>query len=334
MEESADRLISERLEELSRTIFPVNYIFSKTYEYAVKHPNCAMAIVTNTGCQINFTQSIPIRLKMLKRSGAFFYRRRLYYVKEIKIINSVLVLTPHEFKVSPTKDSNHNLEGFSRAVQPYLMEVEKILRQRFATIFIHIPNEDKPLILRRQAIKGGQIITIDELFTEMKILPEISSPTKEVMFRGKPGIVLPRKRGRKGKAKAQTVSITYLTLEDGRIVLPEPGIIQAGEYVQLGEIPYHFEVVDGPVTARKIITSFLQLGNKSIAQLLEELSELVFLPFFFDLYIKQGGPPIRHAALLDGSLIIGRSPESTRNMGKFEVFLSKADIEISPSMKT
>ncbi len=331
MEDSADRLISDRLAELSRTIFPVNYILSKTYEHAVKHPACAMAIITQTGCQVNFTQPISIKPKILERRGPFVYRRRLYYVKEIKIIDSFLVLTPDKFKISPTKDPSHHLEGFKKAVQPYLKKMEELLRQRFATIFIRIPSEEEPLLLRRQAMKGRQILTIDELFIEMRMPLELGPPTKEVMFRGKPVKELPSKRKRKGKAKAQTVTVTYLTLEDGRIVLPKPGIIQAGEYVHLGDVPYHFEIVDGPVPARKIITSFLQLGNKSIAQLLEEYSELAFLPFFFDLYLKQGGPPIRHAALMDGRLIIGRSPESTRHLGKFEVFLSKADIEISHS---
>ncbi|MFX1562406.1 MAG: hypothetical protein ACFFDP_03780 [Promethearchaeota archaeon] len=332
MEDSADRLITERLAELSRTVFPVNYILSKTYEYAAKHPTCAMAIVTNTGCQVNFTKPIQIEQKMLeKRSGAFVYRNHLYYVKELKIINSYLVLVPDEFKITHTKDPSHHLEDLSRAVQPYIKEIEEILRQRFANIFIRIPKEEKPLILRRQAVKGKQMITIDELFIEMRMPREISLPTKEVMFRGKTSVVLPKQKRRKGKEEAQTVSISYFALEDGRIVLPKHGVIQAGEYVQLGEIPYHFEVVEGPVPERKIITSFLQLGNKSIAQLLEESSELVFLPFFFDLYIKQGGPPVRHVALMDGRLIIGRTPESTRNIGKFEVFLSKADIEISSS---
>jgi hypothetical protein len=252
-------------------------------------------------------------------------------VREMKIINSYLVFTPDEFEISPESDLKSYLESFSKAVQPYLVEMEKILRQRFATIFVRLPKEEKPLILRRQTIKGRQILTIDELFIELRMPREISIPTKEVMFRGKPSSISPRKGGRKRKENDQAVSISFLTLEDGRIVLPKPGIIQAGEYVELGKIPYHFEVVDGPVPVRKIITSFLQLGNKSIAQLLEEASELVFLPFFFDLYLKQGGPPIRHAALLDGRLIIGRSPDSTRNMGKFEVFVSKADIDISHS---
>ncbi len=122
-----------------------------------------------------------------------------------------------------------------------------------------------------------------------------------------------------------------MTLEDGRIILYSEGAIQAQEFVELGKVPYQFENIDGPVPARQIITSFLQLENKTVAQLLEEFSELAFLPFFFDLYLEQGGPPIRNVALFDGQLIIGQTPESQMLRKALSRFLWQRKVLISSS---
>jgi hypothetical protein len=322
MAESIDRVISERLEVLSRTVFPMNYIFSKTFEYAVKHRECAMAIATKAGCQINFTQAFSVHPKMLERQGFFTYRNKAYYIRELKIIDSFIILTPDELSVSIEKDKEETFKKFRKSVVPYIDRFEDILRRRFATIVVKLPKREKPVVLHRQTVRGHQIITIDELFQELNFPKEICEPIKKTLFRVKKG--LPPQKGRR---KSKPVSASALTLTDGRVVLPKAGVIHAEQFIQLGEIPYHFEIVDGPVPDRQIITSFLKLENQSVAKLLEEYSELAFLPFFFDLYLEQGGPPIRHVALLDGRLIIGRSPDSNPNKGNFEVYVAQAGID-------
>ncbi len=322
MAESIDRLISEKLEVLSRTIFPMNFIFSKIFEYAVKHRDCAMAIATKAGCQITFTQSFPIHPKMLERQGFFTYRKKAYYIRELKIIDSYIILTPDALSVSIQKNKEETFEKFRKSVIPYLDRIEDILRRRFATIVVKLSTREKPVVLHRQTVRGRQILTIDELFQELNFPKEICEPIKQTLFRAKKGLP-----SQKGRGKSKPVLASALTLTDGRVVLPQVGIIHAEQFIQLGDIPYHFEIVDGPIPDRKIITSFLKLENQSVAKLLEEYGELAFLPFFFDLYLEQGGPPIRHVALLDGKLIIGRSPDSNPNKGNFEVYVAKAGVD-------
>jgi hypothetical protein len=324
MADSVDRIIAERLEVLSRTVFPINYVFSKTYEYAVKHPACAMTIVTKTGNQVNFTKPVLVHPKVLQKEGPWRHQNRIYYVREIKIIDSHLVLTPDQLRLPSAEDPERNLAVFAKAVQPYLAAVEDILRRRFATIVIPLSKREKPLVLQRQTVKGPQILTANELFKEMQLPKEIAQVLLKVLFRSKPAPKTEQKRARKGEGKPAPISAAFLTLEDGRVVLPTPGVIQAQEYVQLGMVPYHFATVQGPVPETQIVTSFLQLENRTVAQLLEAYGELAYLPFFLDIYRQQGGPPIRHVALFDGRLIIGRTPNSTPTEGHFEVFLARA----------
>lgn len=326
MADSVDRIISERLEVLSRTVFPVNYVFSKTYEYAVKHPECAMAIVTKTGSQVNFTRPVLVHPKVLEKEGPWSHQHTIYYVREIKIIDSYLVLTPDQLRLPAAEDPKRNLAVFAKAVQPYLAAIEDILRRRFATIVIPLSKREQPLILQRQTVKGPQILTAEELFEEMQLPPEIGQVLPKVLFRSKPAPGAGQKRTRKGEAKPKPISAAFLTLEDGRVVLPVPGVIQAQEYVQLGVVPYHFATMEGPVPESQIVTSFLHLENQTVAQVLEAYGELAFLPFFLDIYREQSGPPIRHVALFDGRLIIGRTPDSTPREGRFEVFLAKSGI--------
>jgi len=323
MAESVDEVVSKRWEVLSRTILPHNYVLSKTCEYAVEHRECAMAIATEEGSSVYFTKPVSLPSNLSSRREAFVFRRRLYYVKPLKVINSYLVLTPDELKLPSSWDANRNLKAFTKAVEPYLDVVADILRRRFATIVVRLKRG--PLILRRQAVTGPQVLTINRLLSQMGLTPDVAQPIAEVLFRGKKGPT-PTKSRRAKTGQAQ-VSATYLALEDGRIVLPRPGAIRVQEYVKLGEVPYHFEYVEGPVPAKQIVTSFLHIGNQSVAQFLEEYSELAFMPFFLDAYRQHGGPPIRHVALLDGRLVIGRTPDSTPNEGKFEVMLAKARVE-------
>jgi len=326
MVESVDKVVSKRWEVLSRTILPHNYVFSKTCEYALKHRECAMAIATENGSSVYFTKPVPLPSNLPSRREAFIFRRRLYYVKPLKVIDSYLVLTPDELELPSSWDANRNLKVFTRAAKPYLDAVDDILRRRFATIVIRLSGRS-PLILRRQAVTGPQVLTIDQLFSQLGLSPDVAQPIGEVLFRGKAGPAPTPAKGRKSRAAPASISATYLALEDGRIILPRPGAIRVQEYVKLGEVPYHFEYVEGPVPAKQIVTSFLHIGNQSVASLLEKYSDLAFMPFFLDAYKQQGGPPIRHVALLDGRLIIGRTPDSTPNEGKFEVMLAKARVE-------
>ena len=284
-----------------------------------------MTIVTKSGAQVNFTNPVKVHPKLLDREGAFTYRRRLYYVKELKILDSFLVLTQDQLDLPEKQEPKENVGLFVKAVTPYVEAVNEIIRRRFGTIVIRISTRDKPMVLHRQSMKGKQILTANELFSETEILSELRLAIKETLFRSKPG----PKIQVKGQEKNQETSVqaSFLTLEDGRVILQSPGVIQAQEFVQLGKVPYRFDSKDGPITARAIITSFLQFEDKSIAQLLEEYSDLAFLPFFFDLYLEQGGPPIRNVALFDGKLIIGRTPESNINEGEFEIFLAKSGID-------
>jgi len=325
MSETIDQVISDRLEVLSRTIFPINYVFSKTFEFAVKHRDCALTIVTKSGTQVNFTEPVKVHPKLLDREGAFAYRRRLYYVKELKILDSFLVLTQDQLDLPKKQEPKENVGLFVKAVTPYVEAVNEIIRRRFGTIVIRISTRDKPMVLHRQSMKGKQILTANELFSETGILSELRLAIKETLFRSKPG----PKIQEKGQEKSQETAVqaSFLTLEDGRVVLHSPGSIQAQEFIELGKVPYRFDSKEGPITARVIITSFLQFADKSIAQLLEEYSDLAFLPFFFDLYLEQGGPPIRNVALFDGKLIIGRTPGSNINEGAFEIFLAKSGID-------
>lgn len=325
MGETIDQVISDRLEVLSRSIFPVNYVFSKTYEYATNHRACAFTITTKTGAQVDFTKPVKVHPKLLEQEGPFAYRRRLYYVKELKILDSHLIITHDELDLPKGKTPKENVGLFVQAIKPYLNMVDSIIRKRFATIVIRISSRSQPLFLHRQAVKGKQTLTITELLAEMNVPMEIRNTIKQIMFRSKPGPIPDEKK--KSKQKVPDVSASFFTLEDGRIILPTEGSIQAQEFIELGKIPYRFEKVEGPVPSRQIITSFLELANKTVAQLLEEYSELAFLPFFFDLYLEQSGPPIRNVALLDGQLIIGRTPESNIKEGEFEVFLAKSSIE-------
>jgi hypothetical protein len=173
-------------------------------------------------------------------------------------------------------------------------------------------------------VKGRQILTLGELLSEKKFSDQASMIIREIFFQGKPGLADTRKSG---GSKPKLVSATFFTLEDGRIIVPAASVVQAREYVELGKIPYYFEDVEGAVPSKEIITNFLQLENQSIAKLLEEYSQLAFMPFFFDLYTEHGGPPIRHVALFDGRLIIGRTPESRPKKGEFVVFLAKEGIK-------
>jgi hypothetical protein len=327
MADTVDRIIAERLEVLSRTIFPVNYVFSKTYEYAAKHPECAMAIVTKTGNQINFTKPVLVHPKVLQKEGPWSHQHTIYYVREIKIIDSYLVLTPDQLRLPAAGDPKRNLAVFAKAVQPYLSSIEDILRRRFATIVISLSKREQPLVLQRQTVKGPQILTAEELFEEMHLPSEIRQVLPKVLFREKPAPGASQKRAQKGEAKPKPISAAFLTLEDGRVVLPAPGVIQAQECVQLGVVPYHFATAEGPVPESQIVTSFVHLESQSVAQLLKAYGELAFLPFFLDIYREQNGPPIRHVALFDGRLIIGRTPDSTPKEGKFEVFLAKSGIK-------
>jgi hypothetical protein len=326
MAHSVERIISERLEVLSRTVFPVNYVFSKTYQYAVKHPECAMAIVTKAGNQINFTKPVPVHPKVLEKEGPWSYRDTLYYVWAVKIIDSHLVLTPDQLEFPAGSEAKRKLAVFALAVQPYLAAIDDILRRRFATIVIPLTKREQPLILQRQTVKGPQILTMEELFREMNLPSEIRQVLPQVLFRTKPAPRAPQKQAGKTQTRPKPISAAFLSLEDGRIIVPAPTAIHAQEYVQLGVVPYHFAMVEGPVPETQIVTSFLQLENQSVAKLLEAYGELAFLPFFLDIYREQKGPPIRHVALFDGRLIIGRSPESTPKEGRFEVFLVKSGI--------
>ncbi len=319
MAETIDKVISERLEVLSRSIFPINYIFSKTYEYAIKHRACALTIITKAGAQVNFTEPVKVHPKLLEQEGPFVYQNRLYYVKELRIIDSFLVITHDQLELPVKKDAKSNVGLFVKAVNPYIMAIDEIIRKRFATIVIKISTRAQPLILHRQAIKGKQILTITELLSEMNLPLELRGAIKQILFRSKPDSNM--------DAESSTISASFLTLEDGRIILPGQASVQAQEYVELGKIPYHFENVEGPVPTRQIITSFLQLENQTVTQLLEKHSDLAFLPFFFDLYLEQGGPPIRNVALIKGQLIIGRTPESNIREGTFEVFLAKTGVD-------
>ncbi len=325
MSETIDQVISDRLEVLSRTTFPINYVFSKTFEFAVKHRDCALTIVTKSGAQVNFTIPVKVHPKLLDREGAFTYRRRLYYVKELKILDSFLVLTQDQLDLPEKQEPKENVGLFVKAVTPYVEAVNEVIRRRFGTIVIRISTRDKPMVLHRQSMKGKQILTANELFSETEILSELRLAIKETLFRSKPG----PKIQEKGQEKTQetTVQASFLTLEDGRVILHSPGSVQAQEFIELGKVPYRFDSKEGPITARAIITSFLQFKDQSIAQLLEEYSDLAFLPFFFDLYLEQGGPPIRNIALFDGKLIIGRTPGSNINEGAFEIFLAKSGID-------
>ncbi|MFX1317757.1 MAG: hypothetical protein ACFE9D_09250 [Promethearchaeota archaeon] len=325
MTEKIDQVISDRLEVLSRTTFPVNYVFSKTFEYAVKHRECALTIVTKSGAQVNFTEPVKVHPKLLNREGAFAYRKRLYYVKELKILDSFLVLTQDQLNLPEKQEPKENIGPFIKAVTPYVKAVDEIIRRRFGTIVIHISTQDKPMVLHRQTVKGKQILTVNELFAETKIPLELRLAIRETLFRSKPGPTI-QVKGQK-ETEETTVRPSFLTLEDGRVILHSPSGIQAQEFIELGKIPYRFESEKGPVPVRAIITSFLQFKNASIAQLLEEYSDLAFLPFFFNLYLEQGGPPIRNVALFDGKLIIGRTPVSNVNEGEFEIFLAKSGID-------
>ncbi len=325
MAETIDQVISERLEVLSRTTFPINYVFSKTFEYAVKHRDCALTIFTKSGAQVTFTEPVHVHPRLLDREGAFAYRKRLYYVKELRIIDSFLIITHDQLDLPVKKDPKDNVGLFIKSVTPYVKAVDDIIRRRFGTIVIRISTRDKPLVLHRQTVKGKQILTINELLAEIEIPLELRLAIRETLFRSKPGLKVQDKD--QEKARETLVKPSYFTLEDGRVILQSPGNIHAQEFVELGKVPYRFEGEKGPVTARAIITSFLQFENKTIAQLLQEYSDLAFLPFFFDLYLEQGGPPIRNVALFDGKLIIGRTPESTVNDGEFEIFLAKTGID-------
>ncbi|MFX1492285.1 MAG: hypothetical protein ACFFBU_08475 [Promethearchaeota archaeon] len=325
MSETIDQVISERLEVLSRTTFPVNYVFSKAFEYAVKHRDCAFTICTKSGAQVNFTEPVKVHPNLLNREGPFAYRKRLYYVKELKILESFLVITHDQLELPEKKDPKENVGFFVKAVTPYLKAIDDIIRRRFGTIVIRISTRDKPLILHRQSVKGKQLLTANELLAEINIPLELRLAIREALFRSKPGPKIQVKSQK--KAEETTVKPSSLTLEDGRVILYSPGSLQAQEFIELGKVPYHFESKEGPVTAREIITSFLQFENQTVAQLLEEYSELAFLPFFFDLYLEQGGIPIRNVALFDGKLIIGRTPDSNVNKGEFEIFLAKAGID-------
>jgi hypothetical protein len=320
MADTIDRVIFERLEVLSRSTFPLNYVFSKTYEYAVKHRDCALTIATTAGVQINFTEPVDVHPKFLEREGPFAYRNRLYFVKELKILDSYLIITHDQLKLPPKKDPKENVAYFVKAVKSYITAIDEIIRKRFATIVIRISTRRQPLVLHRQAVKGRQILTVSELLSEIGVPLEVRNAIRNVLFRSKPSLSSMTN-------KESMVSASYLTLEDGRIVFPSQGSIQAQEFIELGKVPYHFENIEGPVPTRQIITSYLQLENQTVSQLLEEYSELAFLPFFFDLYLEQGGYPIRNVALFDGKLIIGRTPESDRKKGEFEIFLAKAGIE-------
>ncbi len=322
MAETIDQVISDRLEVLSRTTFPVNYVFSKTFEYALNHRACALTIVTKSGVQVNFTEPVKVHPKLLDREGPFVYRRRLYYVKELKILDSFLVITQDQLDLPTKKDPKENVGLFVKAVTPYVEAVDNIIRRRFGTIVIRISSRDKPLVLHRQTVKGKQILTANELLADIKIPFELRLAIRETLFRSKLGL-----RIQADSEKETRVQASFFTLEDGRVILHSPGSIQAQEFVELGKVPYRFEGKEGPVTARGIITSFLQFENKTVAQLLQEYSDLAFLPFFFDLYLEQGGPPIRNVALFDGKLIIGRTPESNVNEGAFEIFLAKSGID-------
>ena len=323
MADTIDRVISDRLEVLSRSVFPVNYVFSKTYEYAVKHRNCALTIVTKSGTQVDFTESVKVHPKLLDREGPFAYRKSLYYVKELKILESYLVITQDQLALPPKEDPKKNVGAFVKAVQPYLTAVDEIIRRRFGTIVIRISTRDKPLVLHRQTVKGKQTLTTNELLAEMNTPMELRLAIKEVLFRTKPA---PKPTTKSKKKTPEEIRASFFTLEDGRIILYSEGSIQAQEFVELGKVPYQFENIDGPVPARQIITSFLELEHQTVAQLLEEYSELAFLPFFFDLYLEQGGPPIRNVALFDGQLIIGRTPESDVRKGEFEIFIAKKGV--------
>jgi len=323
MSETIDQVISDRLEVLSRTTFPVNYVFSKTFEYAVKHRDCALTIVTKSGTQVNFTEPVKVHPKLLDREGAFAYRRRLYYVKELKILDSYLVITQDQLELPERKDPKENVGLFVKAVTPYVKAVDDIIRRRFGTIVIRISTKERPLVLHRQTVKGKQSLTANELLAEIEIPLELRLAIREALFRSKPGPEIQEK----GQNKETTVKPSSLTLEDGRVILYSPGSIQAQEFIELGKVPYSFKSEEGPVTARVIITSFLQFENRTVAQLLDEYSDLAFLPFFFDLYLEQGGPPIRNVALFDGQLIIGRTPESNIHEGEFEIFLAKSGID-------
>ncbi|MFX1577284.1 MAG: hypothetical protein ACFFCF_08915 [Promethearchaeota archaeon] len=324
MAETIDRVISDRLEVLSRSIFPINYVFSKSYEFAAKHRDCAMTIATTSGTQVNFTEPVKVHPKLLQREGPFSYGNHLYYVKELRILDSYLVITHDQLNLPPKDDPKDNLTLFMKAIQPYISAVDDIIRRRFGTIVIRISTRDKPLILQRQTVKGKQTLTATELLAQIKIPMELRPAIKEVLFRTKPAPGQPTKDRKKKDAKE--VRASFFTLEDGRIILPSEGAIQAQEFVELGKVPYQFENIEGPVTSRRIITSFLQLEHQTVAHLLDEYSELAFLPFFFDLYLEQGGPPIRNVALFNGQLIIGRSPESNVREGEFEIFIAKKGV--------
>ena len=325
MADTIDRVISDRLEVLSRSVFPVNYVFSKTYEYAIKHRDCAMTIATKSGTQVNFTEPVKIHPKLLEREGPFAYQNRIYYVKELNILDSFLVITNDQLKLPHKDDPKADVKFFVKAVKPYITAVDDIIRRRFGTIVIRISTRDKPLVLHRQTVKGKQTLTANELLADMKTPMELRRALKEVLFRTKPDASSPSKH--KKPPASKEIRASFLTLEDGRIILYSEGAIQAQEFVELGKVPYEFENIGGPVPARQIITSFLQLENKTVAQLLEEFSELAFLPFFFDLYLEQGGPPIRNVALFDGQLIIGRTPESNVKEGTFEIFVAKKGVD-------
>jgi len=325
MAETIDRVISDRLEVLSRSIFPVNYVFSKTYEYAIKHRDCAMTITTKSGTQVNFTEPVKVHPKLLAQEGPFAYENRLYYVKELKILDSYLIITHDQLALPLKDDPKENVTFFMKAVQPYIMAVDDIIRRRFGTIIIRISTRDKPLVLHRQTVKGKQTLTANELLAEVNTPREIRLAIKEVLFRTKS---TPHPADKDQKVKpTKDVQASFFTLEDGRIILYSEGAIQAQEFIELGKVPYRFENIEGPVPTRQIITSFLQLEHQTLAQLLKEYSELAFLPFFFDLYLEQGGPPIRNVALFDGQLIIGRTPESNIREGEFEIFIAKKGVE-------
>ena len=324
MLESARRVIADHLEVLSSTIFPLNFIVSATYEFAAKNPTCALAIVGCDGNQISFTRPLAIPPEILEREGAVVHDQRLYYVKRIKILDSHLVLAPDQLVLPSSDDPSENMDYFTKAVKPYLAAFDDILQRRFATIVIRLETRPQPIVLHRQSVKGKQMLTLEELLEEKKFSEQASMIIREVFFQGKPSLTDTRKDS---GMEPKLVSATFFTLEDGRIIVPEKGGVQAREYVELGKIPYYFEDVEGAVPIKEIITNFLQLENQSIAKLLEEYSQLAFMPFFFDLYTSHGGPPIRHVALFDGRLIIGRTPESRPKKGEFVVFLAKAGIE-------
>ncbi len=324
MLESARRVIAEQLEVLSSTVFPLNYIFSTTYGFATKNPACAIAIVSKDGNQICFSESFLVPPEILEREGPVVHESRLYFVKWIKILDSYLVLVPDQLDLPSVDNPRDNLGRFTKAVEPYLASFDDILQRRFATIVIRLDSRPQPIVLHRQATKGRQILTLGDLLEEKKFSEEASQIIQAVFSQGKPCLIDARKNG---GGEPKLISATFFTLEDGRIVLPAKGAVQAREYVALGKIPYHFEDIEGAVPTREIITNFLQLENQSIAKLLEEYSTLAFMPFFFDLYTSHGGPPIRHVALFDGRLIIGRTPESRPKRGEFVVFLAKEGIK-------